>query len=172
MDGDNRRKEIMERLQNSEKPLSGTALAQELGVSRQIIVQDIALLRASDKNILSTNKGYILYGRNGQTQKIKKTIKVKHGSDAIREELYLIVDYGGKVLDVVVEHPIYGQVTADLIIDSRMDVDLFAEQIEKNGTRPLNYLTDGIHFHTIEAESEKNICAIEQKLKEKGYLCD
>lgn len=172
MDGDGRREEIMEMMKQAVKPLSGTALARYMGVSRQVIVQDIALLRAGNKNILSTNKGYILYEQHAQDGKKKKTVKVKHADNEIRDELYTIVDCGGKVLDVVVEHPVYGQIMVDLLIDSRIDADEFVEQVENNGTRPLNNLTQGVHYHTIEAETEKSLRTIEQKLLEKGYLCD
>lgn len=174
MDGDSRREQIMELLRSSEAPMSGARLAGMLKVSRQVIVQDIALLRAFHKNILSTNKGYFLCGTTMQEEKEEriKTIKVRHGDSEIRDELYTIVDCGGKIWDVAVEHPVYGRIKADLRIGSRMDVDEFVEKVERNGTKPLNNLTDGIHFHTIGAGSEKNLLTIEQKLQEKGYLCD
>lgn len=174
MGGDSRREQIMELLRSSEAPMSGTKLAGMLRVSRQVIVQDIALLRALHQNILSTNKGYFLCDTNtGEEKKERtKTIKVRHGDDEIRDELYTIVDCGGKIWNVAVEHPVYGRIMADLQISSRMEVDEFVEKVERNGTKPLNNLTDGIHFHTIEAGSVKNLLAIEQKLQEKGYLCD
>lgn len=96
--------------------MSGTELAKELGVSRQVIVQDIALLRAVNKNILSTNKGYVLYDPSEETQKARRTIAVSHSDEQTQDELYTIVDFGGKVLDVVIEHDIYGQITVDLIL--------------------------------------------------------
>lgn len=172
MDGDGRRSRIIELLKQSAKPIAGKELAKKMGVSRQVIVQDIALLRAINKNILATNKGYMIYGAEGITATIKKTIKVMHKTEEIQDELYSIVDFGGKVLDVVVEHEIYGQIMVDLIITNRQDVDEFIQKVTEHGTRPLKALTDGVHFHTIEARDQKTLSKIEQKLKEKGYLRD
>ncbi|MDD3204534.1 MAG: transcription repressor NadR [Lachnospiraceae bacterium] len=170
MDGDNRRKELLQILQNEKQPVSGTELAKRFCVTRQVIVQDIALLRANDKNILSTNKGYVLFVRNMESGKCKKTFKVCHEEKQITDELYTIVDLGGGVLDVVVEHPIYGQIMVDLIINSRLDADSFVEQVRKNKTKPLNELTEGVHFHTVTAPNEAVLEAIEQALLKKGYL--
>ena len=151
-------------------PISGTDLAKQLGVSRQVIVQDIALLRAINKNILSTNKGYVLYAPKLDDGRVKRSFPVAHKREQIRDELYTIVDYGGKVLDVVVAHDIYGQITVDLILCNRLDVDEFVERIDNSKSRPLKVLTDGEHWHTVEAESEKVLNKIEEMLREKGYL--
>ena len=129
MDGDKRRKEIMELLNTEKDPLSGTSLAKRLGVSRQVIVQDIALLRATNKNILSTNRGYILYGKQEDKMTCKRVVAVKHTDEQMRDELYCIVDAGAKVLDVIVEHELYGQISVDLFINSRRDVDEFMEKL-------------------------------------------
>ena len=153
MEGQMRRDTIIKMLGEKGKPLSGTELAKELGVSRQVIVQDIALLRAVNKNILSTNKGYVLYDPSEETQ----------------NELYTIVDFGGKVLDVVIEHDIYGQITVDLILKSRQDVDEFIAKVAKSKAKPLKTLTGNKHFHTVEADSEQLLDIIEEKLREKGY---
>ena len=163
MEGKTRREQIIELLNKSSVPLSGSELAKLLGVSRQIIVQDIALLRAMDKNILSTNKGYILYAPDRESRRAKRTIAVSHTDDEMRDELYTIVDYGGKVLDVVVEHDVYGQLTGDLILKNRQDVD------DNSSDQSMLTLTGGHHFHTIEADSEMILDAIEQKLKIRGY---
>ena len=129
MDGDKRRKEIMELLNTEKDPLSGTSLAKRLGVSRQVIVQDIALLRATNRNILSTNRGYILYGKQEDKLTCKRVVAVKHTDEQMRDELYCIVDAGAKVLDVIVEHELYGQISVDLFINSRRDVDEFMEKL-------------------------------------------
>lgn len=102
--------------------------------------------------------------------KCKKSIKVRHSESEILDELFTIVDYGGRVLDVVVEHPIYGQIMVDLIINSRADAEKFVCQVKENRTKPLNDLTRGIHYHTIVADSEDALEAIEQQLLKKGYL--
>lgn len=168
--GETRREQIIELLTEQKQPISGTELAKRFGVSRQVIVQDIALLRAVNKNILSTNKGYVLYVPEESSRKAKRSYAVQHTDEQIRDELYTIVDNGGKVLDVVVEHDIYGQITADLILKNRKDVDEFAERIKNSKSQPLKTLTGGIHWHTVEADSEQILDVIEKKLKEKGYL--
>ena len=170
MNGDARRKEILDILEKAQSAISGDNLADIFEVSRQVIVQDIALLRATNKNILSTNKGYILYNPQVNPKNTKRIFSVFHTSEGIREELYTIIDCGGKVLDVVVEHEIYGQITVDLILKNRKDVDDFMEKLSKNNSQPLNILTNGHHYHTVEAESEELLDLIEAKLQEKGFL--
>ena len=170
MEGDKRRESIVELLKNSEKPISGTEAAKKFGVSRQIIVQDIALLRATNKNILSTNKGYILYDPEKGMKKAKRTMYVRHSDQQIQDELYTIVDFGGKVLDVVVEHTVYGEITVDLILKIRQDVDEFTDKIQAGKDQPLKTLTGGSHYHTVEADSEEILDRIQGALKEKGYL--
>lgn len=171
MEGDERRKRILEILHEETQPISGTELSGILGVSRQIIVQDIALLRATDKNILSTNKGYILFVENfNNNNRKKRTYKVKHKDEEIKDELNTIVDFGGRILDVVVEHDIYGQIAVDLIINSRTDVEAFMKDTLKYKTKPLYALTHGIHFHTVEADTEDILEQIEKELDRKGYL--
>lgn len=170
MDGETRREQIIKILSENTLPVAGTELAQRLGVSRQVIVQDIALLRAVNKNILSTNKGYILFHAEENREAFKRTYKVKHDYGQMQEELYSIVDCGGKLLDVVIEHPIYGQIMVDLIIRNRQDADNFVRQVEENRTKPLNALTDGFHFHTVEADSKEILDRIQEELKKKGFL--
>ena len=170
MDGDSRRVSIVEILKQEKQPISGTELAKRFGVSRQIIVQDIALLRAVNKNILSTNKGYLLYEVDKNTDVCRRSIKVRHTDNQILDELYTIVDQGGKVRDVVVEHDIYGQITVDLIINCRLDADNFVKQVKENKTKPLNELTGGVHYHTVEAPNEEVMNRIREELGEKGYL--
>ena len=170
MEGKHRREKLIALLQQTDVPMSGTDLARRLGVSRQVIVQDIALLRAVDKNILSTNKGYVLHVPEQGSDCVKRSFAVNHNKEQIQDELYTIVDYGGKVLDVVVEHDIYGQITVDLILCNRLDVDEFIERIGYSKSLPLNVLTDGAHWHTVEAASEKVLDKIEEKLREKGYF--
>lgn len=172
MCGEKRRGEIIRILAENEQPVAGTELAARLKVSRQVIVQDIALLRAVNKNILSTNKGYLLFRKERMNQNVRRTYKVKHSTAQTKEELYLIVDCGGRLLDVVVEHPIYGQIMVDLIIGSRQDVDRFVRQIEEYQTKPLNALTDGVHYHTVEAETELILDRVEKELKTAGFLLE
>lgn len=170
MDGNERREKIIEIIKASKKPISGGELAQMLGVSRQVIVQDIALLRASDIDIISTTKGYLLY-QNEKT-KYQRIIRVKHSTDDIEDELCTIVDNGGKVLDVHVIHEIYGQIVTNLIIRNRNDVYDFVKQVNEKKIVPLKELTAGTHHHTIEADSEETLNRVEDALRRKNYLIE
>ena len=172
LDGDRRREEIIRMLTESSRPISGTELSGRLKVSRQVIVQDIALLRAVNKNILSTNKGYLLLEPKQGLGESKKTICVRHTTEQVPDEFYTIVDLGGKILDVVVEHELYGQIAVDLIIASRQDADEFYEKMRNNRVKPLKELTEDIHYHTIVAKNTASIRRIEKALLEKGYLME
>ncbi len=170
MTGEERRKQIIEILNGSEEPVSGAELAKRLNVSRQVIVQDIALLRAVNRNIISTTKGYILYYQ--EVQKVNRGFWVRHTDEEIEDELCTIVDNGGKVLDVVVMHDIYGEISTGLIIKNRQDVYDFVAKLKEYGTVPLKGLTGGVHLHTVEADSEEILDSIEKKLREKHYLVE
>ena len=163
-----RRRQIVKILEESKQPVSGAVLAKKLSVSRQVIVQDIALLRAENKNIISTNKGYLICSDSDESTKAQRVICSYHTKEQIREELYTIVALGGRVRKVFVKHDIYGQISADLFISSRKDADEFMRRVEKSDMRPLNCLTDGIHYHLVEADSEELLDEIEKELKEKG----
>lgn len=169
MDGKQRRKQIIDLLHSEKEPISGTVLAKRLGVSRQVIVQDIALLRANDRNILSTTKGYLIQGQTDAAC-CKRVLAVRHTDEEMREELCCIVDAGAKVLDVIIEHDVYGQISVDLLLSSRRDVDEFMNKIMGNTVKPLKELTSDVHFHTIEAESEEILDLVEEELKKKQYL--
>lgn len=170
MEGNVRRQKIIEILKNSDKPVSGTALAKKFGVSRQVIVQDVALLRAVEKNILATARGYMIFEE--KANKFFRCFRVNHSQEAIRDELMLIVDNGGKVLDVAIDHDIYGQIRADLVLTSPEDVDAFCDKVAASQAKPLNILADGDHMHTVEAASVTILDNIERALKERGYLKD
>lgn len=170
MEGRLRRDRIIEELKRERHPLSGSELAGRMGVSRQVIVQDIALLRASYKNILSTNRGYLLYVEPQEEKLCRRVVKVKHKKEDIVRELDSIVDAGGRVLNVIIEHEIYGQLTGDLIIHNRADVRKFMQKVEEHGTRPLTDLTEGVHFHTVEAEREEILDAVVRALAAEGFL--
>ena len=170
MTGEERRSKILQLLKDQGTPLSGAALAQRFRVSRQIIVQDIALMRAESTPILSTNRGYIIRKEAAAASHPMRVFYVRHDTDQVLEEFMTIIELGGKILDVVVEHEIYGQITCDLIIHSRQDVDLFVQQCKDRNARGLSSLTSGVHYHTVEAVSEEILDRIEQELKQKGYL--
>lgn len=168
MNGNERRIKIVDTLLKSDTPVSGSALAKLLGVSRQVIVQDMALLRAENKNILSTSRGYMIFSSLAGFGKAKRCIKIKHSDDDIRREMEIIVDGGAKMLDVTVEHEIYGPICVDLFISSYNDIDNFLSK--SPGGKTLLSLTDGVHFHTLEADSEEILDKIEEKLKEIGGM--
>ena len=168
-DGENRRKQILEILNQTETPISGTQLAKRLSVSRQVIVQDIALLRAIEKNIIATTKGYMLFHK--QTEKYYRCFFVNHGTKEIEDELLIITQNGGKILDVIIDHDVYGQISVDLGIENVKDVKDFCDKIHNSKAKPLNILADGKHMHTVEASSEVILNNIEQALLKKGYLC-
>lgn len=168
MEGNKRREQLVKILNEAAEPVSGGELSRLLGVSRQVIVQDIALLRASDINIFSTTKGYLIYPADQSC--VKRIFKVKHTTEQIEDELCTIVDNGGKILDVQVKHEIYGDIGTALIIRNRQDVYDFVNKVREKKIVPLKELTDGVHRHTIEADSEATLDRIERMLKEKGYL--
>ncbi|MDR0922076.1 MAG: transcription repressor NadR [Lactobacillales bacterium] len=167
MDGERRRKQIVANLSNATRAVSATKLSQEFGVSRQVIVGDIALLRAGGQEIIATSRGYILEGKR---EGIVKTIASKHGTDQTYEELEAIVKLGGEVLDVSVEHPLYGEITGNLHIKTRADAREFCEAQENNQATLLSDLTGGIHTHKLLVRDEIHFAEIEKVLREKGLL--
>lgn len=170
MIGEERRERILNMLMESAKPMSGTALAKAFSVSRQVIVQDIALMRAERYDIMSTNKGYLY--RKAETEQVspKRVFFVKHDTDKVLDEFLLITELGGTVLDVAVEHELYGQIRVDLLIESVQDAKEFAQKMYACRDNPLKLLTDDCHYHTVSAPSEKLLDLIEGELRQKGFL--
>lgn len=168
MDGERRREEIINELTNASKPLSGGKLGKQFKVSRQVIVQDVALLRAQGLDVIATARGYLL---DKDTDKNKQRIVlVRHAFDEIGDELNTVVDCGGVVRNVLIEHPIYGEMVGNMMLATRRDVEQFVKSIWEYDTYPLMNLTQGIHMHTIEARSEEVLDEIEKLLDKKGYL--
>lgn len=166
MTGSERRAYIIEQIQSSRSPVSGMALAKRCEVSRQVIVQDIALLRTAGYDILSTNRGYILH----VPDTVSRIFKVRHTDEQLKEELDLIVDLGGYVANVFVNHRVYGHLEAELGIRSRKMVKEFLKDIESGVSSPLKNVTSGYHYHKVEADTEETLDEIEEMLKEKGFL--
>lgn len=165
MEGNERRKKILSCLQDSELPINGTSLAKKFNISRQVIVQDIAILRAENHPILSTNRGYLIQ----KTSFIHhRTFCVKHDWNQMETELKTIVDYGGQVKNTTVEHDIYGQISVEMYLKSRRDVEELIEQFKLTNSLPLTSLTGGVHFHTVIADSEEELDKIEEALKKLG----
>jgi transcriptional regulator of NAD metabolism len=170
MTGEERRIKILQKLHETGTPLSGTALAKEFHVSRQIIVQDIALMRAENYGILSTNKGYLLRSEKTESLQPKRVFFVKHRTDQVLEEFQTVIELGGKILDVAVEHEIYGQIRVDLLIETSADAVEFCEKLKNCRDNPLNVLTDHCHYHTVAAPSDKLLDLIEDELRSKNIL--
>ena len=168
--GENRRAQILHLLKEQGMPLSGTALAKTFGVSRQVIVQDIALMRAENHSILSTNKGYLYRREEAETSQPKRVFYVNHTTEQVLEEFQIILELGGKVLDVAVEHEIYGYIQANLLIENPQDAQDFVNKLDTCRDNPLKVLTDDCHYHTVTAPSEKLLDLIEADLRAKGYL--
>lgn len=166
-----RRQKIIEYLNQAQVPISASSLAESLGVSRQIIVGDVALLRANNQDIISTPKGYILSQSLYSHQFIGK-IACQHGADRTQEELEIIVGKGGIVVNVEVEHPIYGMLTAPLNIKTNEEIINFISKIEQSQATLLSSLTQGIHVHTLSCQSKDTFDEIKNDLSVKGLLLE
>lgn len=172
MDSAQRREAIVERLGKATGPVRASLLGEELGVSRQIIVGDVALLRASGSPIRSTNRGYLLVKPK---QLPRRCFHVNHSHadlDSTRTELGAVINAGGTVLDVSVTHEAYGNITADLMVRNQQDLDELMALLTPDSL--LSKLTDGRHSHTIEAPDEATLDRVEEALRSTGFLesCD
>jgi hypothetical protein len=163
-----RRKYIEKLLNESDKPQKGHVMAENLGVTRQVIVKDIAILRAEGKKVIATPDGYIISKQ--ETNLIKKVIAVSHNTEDIEDELKTIIKYGGIVEDVIVEHKIYGEIKGMLMLKNFYDVENFIKKVNQYKAEPLLILTGGLHLHTIAAENYSIIQNIINDLKKKNYL--
>lgn len=165
MDAAHRRQEILARLENSTSPIPAASLGQELGVSRQIIVGDVALLRASGHSVHATNRGYLLARSSTRP---RRAFFVQHSHDDSPAELEAVIAAGGAIIDVSIDHRLYGPITADLLIRNRDDVAHFRERLSVSST--LAELTNGWHTHTIEADSEEILDDVARRLDDLGFL--
>ena len=170
MNSEQRREKIISILQTSDKPISASGFASEFSVTRQIIVADIALLRASGYQIRAEHKGYIL--EKSDSDAMVRRIVVKHGKNEVQDELYAIVDNGGKVINVIVQHSVYGKIVAELNLSSRYDVDRFIRHVKETDAKPLLLLTEGLHIHTIAAKDEDSFQCILDRLKNLHILLE
>lgn len=166
--GAQRRKKILAMMRQSSRPLSGGVLGKETGVSRQVVVQDIALLRTEGYPIIATARGYIL----NEVKQAVRLFKVCHNNSETEDELKTIVDLGGCVLDVMINHRVYGKMEASLNIRSRRDIQKFLDNIESGKSTPLMNVTSGYHFHHVSAEQEEILDEIEEALQKKHYLTE
>ncbi|MBP1890908.1 transcriptional regulator of NAD metabolism [Clostridium moniliforme] len=167
MDSKKRREDIFLRLTKSNKPIKGIEFASIYNVTRQVIVKDIALLRAEGNKIISTPDGYMVVKKEN---KFRSLIVVSHDESRMKEELEVIIKYGGSVEDVIIEHPLYGDIRATLMIKNLNDLNKFIYKYNNNKTNLLSLLTNGIHIHTISCDSEENIELIKNELNERGFI--
>ena len=167
MEAQMRREKIARRLEQAQGPVSATALAKEFSVSRQIIVGDIALLRASGIEISATPRGYVILQ---EVSGVVRQVACQHMSDDMETELNIMVDNGCTVIDVIVEHPIYGQLTGSLQLSNRYDVQQFIQRSIQSSAHPLSLLTEGIHLHTLSCPTEEAFLRTQKALENLGIL--
>lgn len=164
-----RRSALLRLLQERRRPVTGSELAQRFGVSRQVIVQDIALLRAQGADIVATAQGY-LYGPSSASPVVTRRLACRHSPGETRAELTALVEAGCRVLDVIVEHPLYGEIRGLLLLRTPADVEDFVRRLESHGAQLLSSLTEGVHLHTVEADSPAALEKAVQALRQLGIL--
>ncbi|WLD92227.1 transcription repressor NadR [Alkalihalobacillus sp. AL-G] len=168
--GDERRELLLRWLKESNQPLTGSQLAKKTNVSRQVIVQDISLLKARNEPIMATAQGYLYFQPNKNEQRFIRVIACQHSGSETEDELNTIVDFGVTVNDVTIEHPVYGDLTGSLMIKNRHDVEQFINNVQETKASYLLELTEGVHLHTIEADSKSQLEQTCEALQKKGYL--
>ena len=166
MNGETRRNEILKVLLSADVPVSASTLAKQFGVSRQVIVQDIALIRAAGHDILSLARGY----KANSSKMCRRVFKVHHTDEKVENELNLIVDHGGTIVDVFIYHRSYGTVRANMGIKNRADVKRFVDDLATGKSSLLSNATSGYHYHTIEAETERSLDDIHSALEKSGFI--
>lgn len=162
-----RRENIARLLVENDKPIKGTVIAQKYGVTRQIIVKDIAILRAKGQDIIATPDGYII---NKKDKRVKAIIAVSHSEEDMFEEMNIVIKYGGTIEDVIVEHPLYGEIRGMLMIRNLNELNKFIDKYKDHKAKLLSVLTNGVHIHTISADSQENLDLIIQELKDKNFI--
>lgn len=168
MKANQRRQEILSLLGNSETPIPAGFLSEKFGISRQVIVQDIALLRANGYDVISTNRGYVLKS----TPRASRVFKCRHSFDEIIDEGATVISLGGRIDDIYVNHRIYGKISARLGLVTRTHVEELYRSLVSGASKPLMSVTDGYHYHTVSADSENVLDEIEEALRKAGYLIE
>ena len=163
-----RRSAIYAQLTQASAPVSATTFAQRFSVTRQVIVGDIALLGAEGHSITATPRGYMIPAKTG----LCRTIACHHSGEDTQKELFAMVDCGCTVVDVIVEHPVYGQLTAPLALSSRYDVEQFIHRMKTSHAQPISALTGGVHLHTLSCPSEAVFAHLKETLADMGMLYD
>lgn len=168
--GDERRNWILDLLKESGVPITGSDLAAKTNVSRQVIVGDITLLKAKNEPIIATSQGYMYLKGSTPVTLVERTIACLHSPERAEEELNLLVDHGVTVKDVKIEHPVYGDLTASIMVSNRQDVKQFMKKVLTTKASFLSELTEGIHLHTITASSEEALDKAENALMMANFL--
>lgn len=168
MKSDKRREEILSLLGNADNPIPANVLKDEFSVSRQVIVQDIAIIRANGYDVISTNRGYVL---NVKVQ-ASRVFKCRHSFDEIVDEGALVIEAGGRIDDIFVNHRVYGRISARLGLSNRTHVEELYRSLVSGASKPLMAVTDGYHYHTVSADSEEALDRIEKALRDRGFLIE
>ena len=168
MKAEKRREEILSFIGNAENPIPASVLAERFAVSRQVIVQDIAIIRANGYDVTATNRGYVLNSKIQAT----RVFKCRHSFEEIVDEGALIIEAGGKVEDVFVNHRVYGRISSRLDLINRTHVEELYRSLVSGASKPLMSVTDGYHYHTVSAEDEATLDGIERALRERGFLTE
>ena len=166
MKANERRKSMITLLLSEKRPISGGELAERFHISRQIIVQDIAILRGQGYDILATHYGYVVQ----KSPLVERVFKVKHTSAETEDELMCIVELGATVVDVFVWHKVYGKISAPLNVFSALQVKQFLEAVRSGKSSELMTITSGYHYHTVRAETEEILDRVEQALEKRSYI--
>ncbi|ORU00474.1 Transcriptional repressor for NAD biosynthesis [Anaerovibrio sp. JC8] len=171
MDTQERRSLLLKELKQAKGPLTGGFLSKKFNVSRQIIVGDISVIRAGGATIYATPRGYVM-PEDEEIHGIVGIIACKHGPEQMRRELEIIVDNGGYVRDVIVEHPLYGEIRADLMLRNRHDVEVFDKRMQECAGKPLSIVTQGVHLHTIEVPDQESLDRIKNQLRQENICAN
>ena len=168
--GEERRNVLLSLLKESSVPITGSDLAARANVSRQVIVGDITLLKAKNEPIIATSQGYMYLKHGGEAPHVERIIACKHRPEDTERELNLLVDHGVTVKDVKIEHAVYGDLTASIMVANRQEVKQFMERIKNTKAAFLSELTGGIHLHTISASTKEALDKAEKALLDEGIL--
>lgn len=168
MKAEKRREEILSLIGNTDSPIPANVLKEKFDVSRQVIVQDIAILRANGYDVIATNRGYVLNVK----KQASRVFKCRHSFDEIVDEGALIIEAGGKVEDIFVNHRVYGRISARLDLYNRTHVEELYRSLVSGASKPLMSVTDGYHYHTVSAADESALDKIESLLRERGFLIE
>lgn len=170
--GEDRRNELLSILKNAQSPVTGADLAKHVNVSRQVIVNDMNLLKARNEPIVATSQGYVYLNTEETNNIYERKIVCVHTAEQAEDEMFTIVDCGVTLKNVSVEHPVYGEITASIMVSNRLDVQNFTKRVKETHANYLSALTNGTHLHLISAPSIEQLDRAEQLLREKGYLVE